>query len=120
MCEFCENITNRDKEIIWNVRSTYADDNICEFVNDNNCSVCEGCFMHFKLSGYKSYDEDIYVGVEYNQELTSSDGKKVYVRPFSETIQFNYCPICGKQISKNIKEFGKYYSNQISINDSED
>lgn len=24
MCEFCDNITNRDKEIRWLVRSTYA------------------------------------------------------------------------------------------------
>lgn len=30
---------------------------------------------------------------------------------FSEHVQFNYCPMCGKQISKTIKEFnGDGYS----------
>ena len=55
MCDFCSNIKNRNKEIIWLVRSTYADDNVCEYVNNKSCENCKDCNMHFKLSGYE-YD----------------------------------------------------------------
>ena len=53
MCDFCSNIKNRNKEIIWLVRSTYADYNVCEYVNNKSCENCKGCNMHFKLSGYE-------------------------------------------------------------------
>lgn len=116
MCEFCDSLTDNTKKITWQVRSTYADDNICEFVNDENCDVCEGCKMWFKIDGY-DYDGNAFIGITYNQELTSTDGKQVIIRPFSESIQFNFCPICGKQISKEVKEFEKYYQHQISIDE---
>lgn len=108
MCEFCEALKNRNKKIIWNLRSTYADDNVCEFVNGNECSACAKCDMHFDLTGYYDNDGDIRVGVGYNQEITSSKGDNVIIRPFSEPIQFNYCPVCGQQISSNLLNFDKY------------
>jgi len=112
MCDFCENITNDNKEISWSVRSTYADDNICDFVNGSSCTACDGCIMSFKLDGY-TIDENTYVGVSYTQEITSSSGEKAIIRPFSETAQFNFCPFCGKQISKTINDFSKEYSIEI-------
>lgn len=118
MCEFCDSIDDRDKEIIWEVKSTYADHNICEFVNDSTCSACGGCKMYFTLNGHK-YKDDIYVSVEYKQTLKSIEGEEVIISPFSEGIQFNFCPICGKQISQNIKEWDKYHGHQITIDDND-
>lgn len=119
MCQFCEALKDKNKDIIWNVRSTYADDNICEIINDKNCSLCNGCIMEFNLKGHV-YNEDVYVSVEYNQELVSSDRDEVIIRPFSEAMQFNYCPICGEQISKIVRKNEEYYKNQISIVEIED
>jgi hypothetical protein len=102
MCRFCDNIIDKTKEIIWNVRSTYADDNICEFVNGNDCGSCDKCEMYFKLDSYE-LNGNINVGMQYNQKITTPDGKDVIIRPFSEMLQFNYCPFCGKQISKDIQ-----------------
>lgn len=113
MCEFCDSITDRNKEITWLVRSTYADDNICDFVNENICSSCNGCNMNFSLDGYV-WDDNVVVGIKYEQKIISSTGYEVVVHPFSETIQFNYCPICGKQISKYIKDFKDYYEFKIN------
>ena len=119
MCDFCSNIKNRNKEIIWLVRSTYADDNVCEYVNNKNCENCKGCNMHFKLSGYE-YDGNTYVGVEYCQVITPNNSEDVIIRPFSESVQFNYCPFCGKQISKNILPFNDIKQYSIEIRDDED
>lgn len=113
MCEFCDNITNRDKEIRWLVRSTYAEDNICEFANGHNCDDCNDCNMKFVLSGY-TYNDNVMVGIDYEHRLKTYKGKDVIIHPFSESMQFNYCPICGKQISKHIRDFEKYY--EIEIN----
>lgn len=119
MCEFCESLIDNRKEVIWNVRSTYADHNICEYINDNNCGACNRCEMEFILKGYK-YNEDIYVSAEYNQVVFDNEGNEVVVRPFTEGMQWNFCPVCGKQVSKNIKTFDKYYHNQIEIRDIEE
>ena len=116
MCKFCEALTDRTKEIVWEVRSTMADDNVCDFVNGDNCDVCNGCNMSFNLYGY-NYDNNIHVGVSYSQELTSKNRTKVIIKPFSEGIQWNYCPICGKQISSTVQDFDDYYDHQIRIND---
>lgn len=119
MCEFCESITNKNKEILWQVRSTYADDNVCNYVNGEDCNRCKGCKMYFKLSG-TNYNENTYVGVTYMQQIMSENDTKVIINPFSEGIQFNYCPFCGKQISENIKDFKDYYNCNIEIRDKED
>lgn len=118
MCKFCESLTDNTKEIIWSVRSTYADDNICEFVNGDNCFNCGRCEMYFTIDGY-TIDDDTYVSIAYNQKITSPTKEEVVIRPFSEGIQFNYCPICGKRISKNIREFDKYYELIIEIKDED-
>jgi len=119
MCEFCESLMDKEKEIIWSVRSIMANDNICEFVNENNCESCGGCEMYFTLSGVKYEDGEVYVDIAYTQKLKSKYGKEVIIRPFSEGIQWNFCPICGKQISKAIKSWEDYYEHQISIDDKE-
>jgi hypothetical protein len=110
MCGFCQALENESKEITWHVRSVYADDNVCEYINGYDTKVA------FKLNSY-NHDGKIIVGVEYRQEINSRDNEKIIISPFSEMIQFNFCPICGKQISKEIKDFENYYSHQIDIDD---
>ena len=118
MCEFCEALKDETKEINWSVRSSYADDNICEFVNEENCQYCNGCQEGFTVDAY-DYKGNTKVCITYSKTVGTKDGKEVIVRPFSEGIQWNYCPICGEQISKEILDFDKYYDHQISINNIE-
>lgn len=114
MCDFCDAIPNSSKKIVWSVRSTFADDNISESLGDDYLED----FSYFKLYGYK-YEDNTYVGIDYRQELSKSGRDVVIISPFSETIQFNFCPICGKQISKDIKEFKDYSEHYISVEESE-
>ena len=122
MCKFCDALLDENKEINWKVRSTCADDNICEIMttshldkktkeaiygdkddpcyNPVDCSRCRGCESSFSLSGYKDSKDNVRVGLEFYQKVCDT-----IVHPFSETIPFNFCPICGKQISKNISKF---------------
>lgn len=113
MCDFCDSLIDNTKSIIWQVRSTYADDNINEFLD----SYEEVCL--FKLNSHL-YKDNVYVGVEFKQEILTNrdDVEKIIISPFSEAIQFNFCPICGMQISKDIKDFGRYYEHQIYIEDN--
>lgn len=57
------------------------------------------------------------MGIDYRQELSKSGKETVVISPFSETIQFNFCPICGKQISDTVKEFKDYPDYYISIDE---
>lgn len=119
MCTFCESVKDRSKKIIWQVRSTMADNNICEFVNDTTCSMCDACEMYFNIYGYE-WSDNTYIGIGYNQKIMAKNKEEVIIRPFSETQQFNYCPFCGKQISKNIIDFDNIYNNHMEIEDEED
>lgn len=115
MCDFCEAL-NKGNEITWSVRSHMADDNICEYVCGSDCSYCGDCSERFSLSAYQHKD-NTYVGIDYEKIITDGKGEEVKIMPFSETIQFNYCPICGKQISEHIKNWDEYYSHQINIDE---
>lgn len=117
MCEFCEILNDKEKEMIWSVRSTMAEDNICEIVNDKECSCCDGCIQAFIVDGFK-YNEQQYVNLRYYQTIGKNDNKAI-IHPFSEGIQFNFCPFCGEQISELIKKFEDNFSHQISINDKD-
>lgn len=110
MCNFCEALVNNDKEIAWQVRSTYSDDNINEYLDGIEIKSV------FKMNSYL-HKEQILVGVEYRQEIQSKENEEIIISPFSEMIQFNFCPICGIQISKNIEDFENYYSHQIDVRD---
>ena len=116
MCEFCESLNDNKKEIVWSVRSTMVDDNICEIVNNDQCSCCGDCSQKFVINGYIFDDENQFISLKYFQEV-SSDKEKVIIHPFSEAIQFNFCPFCGEQISKTIKPFENNFEHQIHISE---
>lgn len=113
MCKFCDAFTDRTKDVTWLVRNLSADDNVHEVIE----SVEE--LTYFELYGYKSEEGNTMIGVSFYQEVTDKNKKKLVVHPFSETIRFNFCPICGKQLSKNILDPSDYYEHQISISDRE-
>jgi hypothetical protein len=111
MCEFCEGLKSKEKGITWHTRSSYADDNICEYIDSHETE------SHFKLVSHE-YNNTAYVGIEYYQYvLTNEDDiEKVVINPFSESIPFNYCPICGIQLSENIvTDMTHFYKNYIKI-----
>jgi len=115
MCKFCDNITNSKLEFSWLVRNTGADDNICEFVNNNICDDCSGCAnMEFGIQGY-NIGGNIHIGISFYQNILSLKSENVITNPYSETQQFNFCPFCGKQISKDIISFGEQYKQSIVI-----
>ena len=104
MCKFCYNLgINKNKEINWNVRSCYADQNL---ENDNGCpSEFDGKHRNiiseqfriqpYILNGYTM------ISIEYN--LKTDDG--LIISPFSEAVQWSYCPFCGEKLSKGEVKF---------------
>jgi len=108
MCEFCDVISNtefKDSTIHWSVRSTMADENLEDILNEKlDYQSFHTTHYGFGMYGYKDDKGNVSVALEYRQELTNYH-QEVIISPFSEMVQFNFCPMCGKQISKDIKSF---------------
>lgn len=103
MCNFCDTISKNN--FVLEERSTYAEDNICEFVNNLDCNLCESCLPHFELFSFQdNYKERSFIQIGYYKKVFSKNSK-VIVHPFSESIQINYCPFCGEKISKHVVQF---------------
>jgi len=105
MCKFCDLLKNNGT-LKWKERSTFADDNLCEIASGEDmytkCEGCNGCDKRgFELTSYAS-SGDVRVGVSYFRKPHG-----VEVSPFTEPIPFSFCPFCGEQVSKNIKEFNE-------------
>lgn len=96
-CSFCKALLNGDN-ITWEMRSTYADDNICDKINGTDCNLCSGCNANFSLSAYVS-KEEVQVNIEFEQHIGMASEEEAVIHPLSETTVFNYCPICGKRLS---------------------
>lgn len=75
MCGFCESLADKNKEIRWFIRSAYADDNICEFINGTNCDKCDECCANFTINGY-IHEDNMMVGVQYHQKNNSHKWRK--------------------------------------------
>lgn len=115
MCEFCESLVDTNKKINWMVRSTFADDNIIEIINDNE--RIESDVSDFEIYGYTREDK-AFLGIGYRQEIDIEGKDTIIISPFSETIQINYCPICGQQISDKLikpEEYLERYRYYINI-----
>lgn len=109
MCKFCESIMNKDKTMVWESRNRYADDNFCEKVLDDSCDNCSECTEKFILRSY-NYEGNTMLVNEF--EKTNGDIK---IHLSSESLHINFCPYCGKQISKDIKDFNNIHEHIISI-----
>ena len=105
MCKFCDLLKNSGT-LIWKERSTFADDNLCEYASENSgcvmCDDCGGCHDRgFELDLY-NFDDQALMRVSYYRKVCD-----VTVSTSSETMPFSFCPFCGEQVSKNIKGFNE-------------
>lgn len=111
MCQFCDNL--KAKNYILPQRTTFACDNLCEVMTakierfggvdcslGTDCEECDGClFENIRFELY-AYDNRISVG--YFHKI-----KEAVIAPYSESIDINFCPWCGKQITDNLVDFEK-------------
>lgn len=110
MCKFCESIIDTTKDIYLTSRSRSAKDNSCEIIANDDCNNCnDGCHEYFRLSGYESNGNTL-IDIEYYKNVG-----EVIIAPFSESLHINYCPYCGKQISKDIKDFNDFYEHIVDV-----
>lgn len=99
MCKFCDDI-KKHKTLYVPVRTTYADDNICEVLCDDNCEDCYGCVednYHFAL--YR-WTDMIWLG--FHHQI-----KDTVMSKTSEGLQIKYCPWCGEKLTDEDVSFDK-------------
>ena len=109
MCKLCD-VIKQEKKIKWFTRSTYGDDNVCEKVNGQTCSLCKGCKMDFTIDFLEHNKGNYYASLEYEQVVAMHlNQEDVIIHPFTESVHINYCPQCGKKISKDIEEINHHY-----------
>jgi len=112
MCTFCTAL-EEEIPITWKVRSTYANDNLIEKIEELNDYQYMSSDCFFTLRSHVDKDKDIQVSIEYSQIL-SSNIVNINIEPFSELLQFNFCPKCGKRISNNLKLASQEYSIELN------
>lgn len=108
MCKFCDNLKEY-KTYTVSQRTTSADDNQCEFgspliydgdVFGEDCNDCNGCSsknMHFGLTIW-----DNNLQLSYVRRI-----KGLIIEPYSEIIEINFCPWCGKSLTDKPVDFDK-------------
>lgn len=111
-CKFCYKIGKIDKDIIWNVRSCYAEQNIEDYNDlpsewDNKHRKIEK--EYFKIQPYIDSKNNINISIEYRMETDDN----LIINPFSECLQITYCPFCGEKISNDIKNIEDEYAIEI-------
>jgi len=118
MCKFCYKLGDINKEIIWEVRSCMADQNISDF----NETASEWDSKHrgidseaFSMTAYK--DNGI-TSVSIAYRLETDDG--IIISPFSNTIPWSFCPFCGEQISDSVKLAEDLYQHELDIDDDQE
>lgn len=107
MCKFCGNLEYRNYIVPY--RTNSADDNQCEFGSpmfyddillDSDCSDCNGCATkncHFGLTAWDNFLQLFYV-----RRI-----KNLIIEPYSERIQINFCPWCGRSLTDEPVDFEK-------------
>ena len=114
MCKFCEGLFEEEYEIHWNMRSQYADDNLCEKLFNDSCSNCQECNIEYKLRGRKLEDTGhSYIQCDY--KFTNGD---VIMWNSTEPLNINYCPYCGKQLSDKLIDLDDIGNHIVDIIDN--
>lgn len=119
MCKFCE--SSERTEFIIPVRNNSSCDNVCEimtskiekygeelFLTGTDCSDCDGCKEENRT--FEIYKSKNRIGLSYIQNI-----KGLRVMPYSEMLNLNFCPWCGKQISNELIEFERCCIGKIKI-----
>lgn len=101
MCDFCKDLNYREIKI--SIRTTLADDNICDFVSpdeygiNHSCEDCDGCLEDNNYFSITTWEDNLYI--KYYHKI-----KDVVIAPISARFKINFCPMCGKKISDNDNE----------------
>ena len=114
MCKFCDNLEY--KEITIPSRTTGADHNVCEIASPQvieidgeiykSGSECEGCYGCAKENNYWQIticNNDI-VDLHYYNKV-----RDFIIDQYSARFCINFCPMCGKRISKELHEDLKFW-----------
>lgn len=114
MCKFCEGLFKEKKEIIWEMRNSYADDNFCEKILNDNCEECKMCDISYRLTGWY-LNKVPYIMCSY--KFNNGD---ILMWNSTESLPINYCPYCGEKINLDkmvdFNNIGSYVVNMIDKN----
>jgi hypothetical protein len=108
-CKFCEGLFDEEYKMIWNMRSSYADDNFCEKVLNNTCENCQECNVDYILNGWKS-KETGNTYIQCNYKFNNGD---IIMWNYTEPLRINYCPYCARQLANdlvNYEDIGNHIS----------
>jgi len=101
MCEFCDNLEY--KSITIPVRTSMADDNVCEVVTGDDCSKCNhGCADENNYFEITTWEDNL--SLSYCHKIG-----KLTIYPVSTRFNINFCPMCGKRISEKLHEELKFW-----------
>lgn len=109
MCKFCDNLDWRKYRVPH--RNEDGCDNLCEvmtaklenidgevFSTGSDCEDCNGCAdMGFSMHTY-----DNRIGFGFSHSI-----KALHIGRYSEMLDINFCPWCGKRLSKEMVDFDK-------------
>lgn len=109
MCKFCDKLEWREYGVP--LRSLSADDNFCQVMTAKfekygdeyvclgaNCADCGGCVENeFVLNTY-----DNRISFSFTHCI-----KEIYIGRHSEMFDINFCPWCGRRLSKELVDFEK-------------
>ena len=101
MCKFCDSLEYREIKIP--VRTTMADDNICEMIMNGSCEECNhGCADENHSFSITTWDDTLCL--HYYHKIG-----ELIISPVSTRFSINSCPMCGKQISEKMKDELKFW-----------
>jgi ferredoxin len=95
MCKFCDDFLRLKRNKI-PIRNTSAEDNVCNYVVNNDCDQCNnGCSEnnhYFDIILYKDT-----ISIDYTHKINN-----LTIETSSARFNINYCPLCGKRMSEVI------------------
>ena len=100
-CKFCEGLFDEEYKMIWNMRSSYVDDNFCEKVLNNTCENCTECNAEYYLQGWKN-EQTGHTSISCNYKFSNGN---IVIWNSTEPLCINYCPYCGRQLAKNLVKY---------------
>lgn len=113
MCKFCEGLFDKEYEMEWCMRTSYADDNLCEKIFNDSCEKCNECNISYRLTGRRLKERKTnYINCSY--KFTNGD---ITMWNSTEPLTINYCPYCGKQISENLVDLDDIGNHIVDIID---
>ena len=109
MCKFCDDLSWRKYMIP--TRNEDACDNLCEvmtakfedygdglFSLGSDCENCDGC----NNGGFGIHAYENRIGFSYSKTI-----KELHIGKYSEMLDINYCPWCGKRLTDKLIDFEK-------------